>query len=171
VDLEAHKLELHQEIEQLSRKHEILILGVTTRDTVWSVAVEYFRVFRRGLLAARGARFLGLNFLKATMTRDLDAGTVQGLEALARNWPRPSRSTFGMSSFGWGDWTRLVDQRLVMRGSVRFNWDGNTNRVESLITQADMALPLLQLLIAGQLGGCFRWYSVVRASIQSATSS
>ncbi|KAG3023084.1 hypothetical protein PC128_g14433 [Phytophthora cactorum] len=55
---------------------------------------------------------LGLNFLKATMTRDLDAGTVQGLEALARNWPRPSRSTFGMSSFGWGDWTRSRKTRL-----------------------------------------------------------
>ncbi|ETO77468.1 hypothetical protein F442_07335 [Phytophthora nicotianae P10297] len=41
---------------------------------------------------------------------------------------------------------RLVNQRLVMRGSVHFNWDGTSNRVMGLITQADMVSPLLQLL-------------------------
>ncbi|ETK88634.1 hypothetical protein L915_07140 [Phytophthora nicotianae] len=192
VDLEARKHELQQEIGQLNRKHQVLMLGVPTKDTVWSVAVEYFRVFRCGLLITRGERIVGMDFLKAVMARDLDAGMVLGVDALARNWAvytqyfrdvqirldrldqvvenslvatTTTSITITRNSltkifphlmsddFDYDkerEWSRiagrLVNQRLVMRGSVHFNWDGTSNRVMGLITQADMVSPLLQLL-------------------------
>ncbi|KAF4032257.1 hypothetical protein GN244_ATG15838 [Phytophthora infestans] len=78
--------ELQQEIEKLSRIHGVLTHGVTSRDTVWCVAVEYFRVFRCGLPASREACLIAMEFLKATMAQDLDAGTVRGVKALTRSW-------------------------------------------------------------------------------------
>lgn len=41
---------------------------------------------------------------------------------------------------------KLLGQRVVMRGSVRFEWDSTINRVVRLIFQADMVSPMLQLL-------------------------
>ncbi|ETL95181.1 hypothetical protein L917_06979 [Phytophthora nicotianae] len=110
------------------------------------------------------------------MARDLDAGMVLGVDALARNWavytqyfrdvqirldrldqkltdqdkifPHLMSDDFDYDKER--EWSRiagrLVNQRLVMRGSVHFNWDGTSNRVMGLITQADMVSPLLQLL-------------------------
>jgi hypothetical protein len=41
---------------------------------------------------------------------------------------------------------KLLGQRLVIRGSVRFDWDSGSSRVTRLISQGDMLSPLLQLL-------------------------
>lgn len=53
---------------------------------MWSVAVEYFRVFRRGLFVPDGASNVELDFLRATMAPDMDVGTVRGFDKLVRNW-------------------------------------------------------------------------------------
>ncbi|OWZ15742.1 hypothetical protein PHMEG_00010559 [Phytophthora megakarya] len=82
TNLESDNNQLRDEIEKLERQRNTLSYGVATKETIWSVAAEYFRVFRRGLQMPNGE----LDFLRATMTADLDAGTVIGLEALARNW-------------------------------------------------------------------------------------
>ncbi|ETM01723.1 hypothetical protein L917_01719 [Phytophthora nicotianae] len=42
--------------------------------------------------------------------------------------------------------TRLLNQRLVMRGSVRFDWDEASNRVVRLDSKFDMLTPMLQLV-------------------------
>ncbi|OWZ20871.1 hypothetical protein PHMEG_0004670, partial [Phytophthora megakarya] len=41
---------------------------------------------------------------------------------------------------------KLLGQRLVMHGSVRFSWNSSVNRVDGLLSQSDMVTPLLQLL-------------------------
>ncbi|OWY97838.1 hypothetical protein PHMEG_00031533 [Phytophthora megakarya] len=51
-----------------------------------TVATEYFRVFRRGCVEPDGSRIAELDFLRLSMAHDLDAGSVFGYEALARNW-------------------------------------------------------------------------------------
>ncbi|KAF4034288.1 hypothetical protein GN244_ATG13756 [Phytophthora infestans] len=41
---------------------------------------------------------------------------------------------------------KLLRYRLIMRGSVRFEWDDRADRVSSMDTQSDMLTPLLRLL-------------------------
>ncbi|ETI32498.1 hypothetical protein F443_20716 [Phytophthora nicotianae P1569] len=41
---------------------------------------------------------------------------------------------------------RMLDKKLVMRGSVLFDWDSTTGKVSSLRSQADMMTPMLNLL-------------------------
>ncbi|OWZ17753.1 hypothetical protein PHMEG_0008253 [Phytophthora megakarya] len=50
---------------------------------------------------------------------------------------------------------KLLHQRLVLHGSVRFEWDRVNNCVASLITRADMMSPLLEVL------GCLEDVSLV----------
>ncbi|KAG7394525.1 hypothetical protein PHYBOEH_005050 [Phytophthora boehmeriae] len=42
--------------------------------------------------------------------------------------------------------TKLLGQRFVMRGSVRFDWDDIHKQVASMQTQADLLTPVLRLL-------------------------
>ncbi|KAK1942272.1 hypothetical protein P3T76_006594 [Phytophthora citrophthora] len=187
--LEIRNHEMEEEIRQLQRTRDILLAKrPVTGSTVWSVAVEYFQVFRHGLPAAGSARTVGLDFLKASMVPELDAGTVQGVEALAQNWTvftqffaavqiqlnrldqiaenslvattttsiiitKSSLSNIfpHLTSYGKpSEWSRiaekLLNQRLIMRGSVHFSWDSDNNRVMRLISQSDMVTPLLRML-------------------------
>ncbi|KAF4135582.1 hypothetical protein GN958_ATG15231 [Phytophthora infestans] len=82
-DLEACNLKLQREIEGQRRKRNTLVLFVSTRS-VWHVAVDYFRLFKRELLTANEPHVM--TFLRATMAQDLDAGSVHGLHALVTNW-------------------------------------------------------------------------------------
>lgn len=41
---------------------------------------------------------------------------------------------------------KLLDQRVVVRGSVRIDWDNATKRVTALVTCLEMMSPMLQLL-------------------------
>ncbi|POM61366.1 hypothetical protein PHPALM_29628 [Phytophthora palmivora] len=189
-DLQVNNHKLQEELQQLQRTRDMLsVSSIKAKETVWYVAVEYFRVFRRGLLSTEDTDLLELDFLKATMAPDLDAGTVRGLESLARNWKAftqffqdvqirlgrldevaenslvastttsititrhslscmfPHLISDGHEGAEWSHIaSRMLNQRLVMRGSVHLNWDSDSNRVISLITQADMLSPVLQLL-------------------------
>ncbi|KAL3665172.1 hypothetical protein V7S43_009801 [Phytophthora oleae] len=193
TDMEIYNHRLEKEIEQLQRTRDVVLAGdLATKRTVWCVAAEYFRVFQRGLPAVKSARTIGLDFLEATMDPELDAGTVQGLEALAWNWTVfthfftdvqiqlgrleqiaenalvattttiititssslsnifPHLTNYGVDLGKANDWSRiaakLLNQRLVMRGSVHFSWDSADSRVLRLITQTDMVTPLLRVL-------------------------
>ncbi|KAG6953777.1 hypothetical protein JG688_00012653 [Phytophthora aleatoria] len=80
------------------------------------------------------------------MAPDLDAGTVLGFEALARNWGVFSNGSPDQQERGRYIAAKLLGQRLVMCGSVSFTWDSSTHQVVGLISQADMVSPLLQLM-------------------------
>ncbi|KAK1929105.1 hypothetical protein P3T76_015398 [Phytophthora citrophthora] len=41
---------------------------------------------------------------------------------------------------------RLINRRLQMRGSTRFEWDNSTRKVTRIISQSDMMTPILGLL-------------------------
>lgn len=184
--LETRNQKMEEEIRQLQRTRDILkAKRPATTSTVWSVAVEYFQVFRHGLPSTGETRTIGLDFLEATMAPELDAGTVQGLDAFTQNWTvftqlfadvqlqlsrldqvadnslvatattsftiteSSLRSIFPRLSEEneWSDIAaKLLNQRLVMRGSVHFSWDSDNNRVMRLISQSDMVSPLLQVL-------------------------
>ncbi|KAG6951378.1 hypothetical protein JG688_00013761 [Phytophthora aleatoria] len=47
---------------------------------------------------------------------------------------------------GGAEGRRLLNQRFVMRGSVRFDWDSATDCVVSIQSQSDMLTPLLHVL-------------------------
>ncbi|ETP42852.1 hypothetical protein F442_10262 [Phytophthora nicotianae P10297] len=176
TDQEAYNSELQQEIVELRWKRETLMLDITRRDSVWAVAVKYFSVFRLGLDTAGGACTTTLDFLRATMAPDLDAGTVfrdiqirlGRLDQISENslvaycttsititrstlsslFPRLVDQCFNHNNTSkcYRIADRPVGQRLVLYGSVRFTWDTTNNCVTSLITKADMLSPLLRLL-------------------------
>ncbi|KAK1942269.1 hypothetical protein P3T76_006591 [Phytophthora citrophthora] len=85
-DLDETNRKLRSEIERLSNERNSLLCGISTKETMWSVAVEYFRVFQHGLFATEGLPVAELDFLRTMMAADLDANTVYGFGALARNW-------------------------------------------------------------------------------------
>ncbi|CAI5746278.1 unnamed protein product [Peronospora destructor] len=41
---------------------------------------------------------------------------------------------------------KLLGQRIVMRGSTRFDWDNSYGRVVSIISESDMLTPMLNIL-------------------------
>ncbi|KAG1691723.1 hypothetical protein DVH05_026733 [Phytophthora capsici] len=42
--------------------------------------------------------------------------------------------------------SRLINRRLVLRGSTRFEWDHSTRLVTRILSQTDMVTPMLELL-------------------------
>ncbi|OWZ08764.1 hypothetical protein PHMEG_00018639 [Phytophthora megakarya] len=77
---------LRDEIRYLKSQRNRLIIGISPHITLQTVVMEYFRVFRHGFVDPDGSRIVELDFLRASMSPDLDAGAVFGFEALARNW-------------------------------------------------------------------------------------
>ncbi|KAK1942266.1 hypothetical protein P3T76_006588 [Phytophthora citrophthora] len=52
----------------------------------------------------------------------------------------------GIENRVYGIAKKLIDQRLVLSGSVRFAWNNSTHRVERIDSEFDMMTPLLRLL-------------------------
>ncbi|KAG7394318.1 hypothetical protein PHYBOEH_005363 [Phytophthora boehmeriae] len=97
VDLEESIQQLREEIQGLQVQRQLVASGIPVNKTVWSVAAEYFRLFRHGVRApAPGMVALGTpcppaasaqrTFLLTTMASDVAYGTVCGIEALLENW-------------------------------------------------------------------------------------
>ncbi|OWZ17754.1 hypothetical protein PHMEG_0008254 [Phytophthora megakarya] len=154
--------------------------GITTKTTMWSTAVEYFRVFQRGLNSSDEMQLVDLNILKTAMAPDLDAGTVRGFKNLVKSWKVFSNAFQEVRvQLGRLDQTsetslmattttsititenslttmfpylsarvaaKILGHRLVLRGSMLFEWDSINNHVARLSFQADMMSPILELL-------------------------
>ncbi|OWZ05958.1 BZIP transcription factor [Phytophthora megakarya] len=107
-----------------------------------------------------------LDFLKATMAHDVTDGVVCGPEALLENWKLVSQyggdvnfqlkrleqvatdsllATTRTSVTVTAN-TKLLNKRLVLRGSVRFDWDQSMGRVTRHESTVDLLTPLLELL-------------------------
>lgn len=164
-----------------------------TKQTVWTVVSEYFRLFTyisRSVPEAR--RSLMLKFLQETMAPDVVNGSMCGSKVLVENWEAyllhfdfidiqlehlskvaadslvavtrtsitvskdtlrlvfPHLNSDGKGGANRGEWsplaTKLLDQKLVMCGSVRFDWNSDYGRVVRLHAQSDMLTPLICLL-------------------------
>ncbi|OWZ16296.1 hypothetical protein PHMEG_0009928 [Phytophthora megakarya] len=59
-------------------------------------------------------------------------------------FPHLCCTTRGSTSPNWGN--KLVGQRIVMRGSTYFEWDGGSSRVSRVMTHSDMMTPMLRIL-------------------------
>ncbi|KAG7394317.1 hypothetical protein PHYBOEH_005362 [Phytophthora boehmeriae] len=99
VDLADDIQKLREEIQQLQVQRHTISYGVPASKTVWSVAAEYFRLFRNGsqlpetAVGATSSRAVCAvdfqvqrNFLRATMSSDVVGETGCGVEALLETW-------------------------------------------------------------------------------------
>ncbi|GMF65825.1 unnamed protein product [Phytophthora lilii] len=103
LDLEIGIRQLRDELQQLKLQKEVIFAGVTTNTTVWSVAAEYFRLFRNGfqgpMLTQQSSvadpsmgslqprqSFVQRDFFVATMAEDVIGDTGFGVESLLKNW-------------------------------------------------------------------------------------
>ncbi|KAK1948581.1 hypothetical protein P3T76_000870 [Phytophthora citrophthora] len=107
LDLEIGIRQLRNEIQQLKMQKEIISAGVSTNTTVWSVAAEYFRLFRNGfkgpmvmlqpstsepsLVSLRSREsFVQKDFFIATMAEDVMGDTGFGVQRLLDGWKQLS---------------------------------------------------------------------------------
>ncbi|KAG6958519.1 hypothetical protein JG688_00010495 [Phytophthora aleatoria] len=178
---------LQEEVKSFELQHHSMTMGIPTQGTVWSVAVEYFRLFRHGFRSPPDPlNAFALRFLRLSMAPDVTTGFEYGPEALLENWKRFSlcfddvrvqlgrletgdavdslvastitsitissdtlRQAFPhLNSDGQAGvrGAKLLDRRLVVQGSVSFDWDSKTDRVTRVMTQLDMLTPMLRLL-------------------------
>ncbi|KAL4163095.1 hypothetical protein KRP22_015207 [Phytophthora ramorum] len=139
VNLETRVQLLKQEIQQLQRGHDQIVVGAPTKRTLWVVAVEYFHIFRHGLHTAEGVHDLDMDFLRSSLASNMTTDIRVELKQLgllyAPNYTRCSELV-----------AKLQGQCLVIQGSVRFDWDKAINRVTGLYVQMDMVSPLLRIL-------------------------
>ncbi|KAL4165811.1 hypothetical protein KRP22_014521 [Phytophthora ramorum] len=86
VNLETRVQLLKQEIQQLQRGHDHIVVGAPTKRTLWVVAVEYFHIFRHGLHTAEGVHDLDMDFLRSSLASNMTTGTSTGLAVHLRCW-------------------------------------------------------------------------------------
>ncbi|KAG2782336.1 hypothetical protein PC129_g4628 [Phytophthora cactorum] len=194
IGLEHDVRRLQEELKSFELQHHSMTMGIPTQDTVWSVAVEYFRLFRHGFRSPPDPlNAFALKFLRLSMAPDVTTGFEYGPEALLENWKRfslcfddvrvqlrrletgdavdslvvstitsitissdtlrqafPHLNSDGQAGVRGGEWSplvaKLLDRRLVVQGSVSFDWDSKTDRVTRVMTQLDMLTPMLRLL-------------------------
>ncbi|OWZ00109.1 hypothetical protein PHMEG_00028777 [Phytophthora megakarya] len=103
LDLEIGLRQLRDVIQQLKLRKEVISACVSTNTTVWSVAAEYFRLFRNGYkgpivtlqsssmnspmvsLQPRES-FVQRDFFIATMSEDVAGDTGFGVQSLLEGW-------------------------------------------------------------------------------------
>ncbi|KAJ8554885.1 hypothetical protein ON010_g9598 [Phytophthora cinnamomi] len=130
-DLVRGNQQLRDEIKRLEHQRNNISCGISTKETIWSVAVEYFRVFRRGLHIPKqlspGDRIVELDFMRATMAQDLDAGTVRGFELLAKNW-KVFTQYFKDVEVKLGRLDQIADRALVASTTTSFTFTTHSLR-------------------------------------------
>ncbi|RLN62347.1 hypothetical protein BBP00_00004826 [Phytophthora kernoviae] len=188
VDLEGDIRELKCQVQKLEMQQASIPASTPTKYNVWTFTTGYFRRFSYALLETTDH----LDFLRATMAKDVRDGDVCGVEALIENWRLfslsfanihvelerldkatedhliaktttrltisentlqrlfPHLNSDGKGGVEGGEWsvlaTKLLDQRLVICGSVRFDWDATMERVVNMHSQSDMLSPLVRVL-------------------------
>ncbi|ETL48718.1 hypothetical protein L916_01705, partial [Phytophthora nicotianae] len=100
-ELEENVIKLQEEIQQLTRERHTLCYGIQTKNNVWNVVIEYFRLLRYGFLMPRctaesneASPTSDLHdqeyFLRAVMAPDVAFGELCGVDALIDQWQRYS---------------------------------------------------------------------------------
>ncbi|GMF65824.1 unnamed protein product [Phytophthora lilii] len=178
TDLESNLQTLRKEVQELELQRHLIYHGVPTKSNNWSVAAEFFRLFRSSVKptttsATTDASDFNVqrSFLASTMSPDVTDGAVCGVDALLEAWAAQSngpgnllvaaikgtlvinentlRFAFPHLVEEYGRWSNLADrmlgQRLVLRGSVHFEWDRESCRVSSVVCRADVLTPLMKL--------------------------
>ncbi|OWZ17419.1 hypothetical protein PHMEG_0008643 [Phytophthora megakarya] len=87
--LTLHNLEdsvnrLHEEVKVLKYRHFCASRGICDVRNIWTIAVEYFRIFGRGY--TKDLNGLALRFLQESITSDVIDGYLRGSSALFHSW-------------------------------------------------------------------------------------
>ncbi|KAL4145422.1 hypothetical protein PRNP1_013093 [Phytophthora ramorum] len=167
VNLETRVQLLKQEIQQLQRGYDQIVVGAPTKRTLWVVAVEYFHIFRHGLQTAEGAHDLNMDFLRSSLASNMITDVRVELKHLGLRTETSLLATTTTTITITADSLRVLfphlvyapnytrrselvaklqGQCLVIQGSVRIDWDKAINRVTGLYVQMDMVSPLLRIL-------------------------
>ncbi|OWZ01137.1 hypothetical protein PHMEG_00027540 [Phytophthora megakarya] len=184
--LEEENRQMQVEINTLQQRQRSLTSAIPTTESVWSVATEYFRLFRFGIQASSATSHSDtptqVEFVRKTMTPDVVFNASYGPEAILKSWKCLSlcfddveaeleelkKSGESMIATTTTKVTitertlrnvfphlvnercelamKLLNQRLEVRGSVRFAWDPVYCRVSGVLSQSDLLTPLLRLL-------------------------
>ncbi|OWY98150.1 hypothetical protein PHMEG_00031154 [Phytophthora megakarya] len=97
TDIQAAVTQLGNEIMKLQIDQQMILFGASTKESVWGIAAEYFRVFRHGFISHTALpcsregmispqSHVQLKFLQATMSNDVTRGVLRGVHALLENW-------------------------------------------------------------------------------------
>ncbi|KAF4032173.1 hypothetical protein GN244_ATG15942 [Phytophthora infestans] len=164
---------LQNEVERLQMQR-LKMREMAPRENFWFVALEYFRVFQHGFPDLDISQAHISNFMSVSMSPDLNTGTCSGIEALKQNWKlfthvfpdgrlqleslekltdecliattNTCKGRCDKEERKLGIIAKLKDQPIVMRGSVRFDWDKTSKRIIGLFSQTDMLTSMLDLL-------------------------
>ncbi|KAI9982147.1 hypothetical protein PInf_008038 [Phytophthora infestans] len=176
IEKETHHLQ--NEINKLEKRRRSVSSAVPAKENVWSVATEYFRLFRYGLKTTGATESSAQqDLLRKYMASDTVFSAGRGPDAMMMSWKRMSMwfedvelELEGLSKTGkdsivaetttrvtvtertlqgvfpylsrsekgraLGD--KLLNQRLVMRGSMRFQWDPVCCRIVRVMSQSDL---------------------------------
>ncbi|KAJ8546818.1 hypothetical protein ON010_g11416 [Phytophthora cinnamomi] len=193
-ELEGSIQTLRQDIQQLRMEKQTTLVFLSTITTVWSVAAEYFRLFRFGLqeissMSDRGSEVqIQRSFVHAAIDPDMLYSSMRGVDALLENWQymslcykgiymQPtcmeqgadgaviatvaSRFTITESTLRMAFphllkrddngnvlsiATKLLGQRIVMKGTAEFKWDHDRGCLTSIKLDPDFITPLLGIL-------------------------
>ncbi|KAL3657588.1 hypothetical protein V7S43_017555 [Phytophthora oleae] len=88
---EGNKL-LREEIKSLEERRRLMCAGVPVKHNIWSVAVEYFRLFRNGRYtnAHECQSDVQWDFLRVAMAPDVVFNSQQGVGVILRSWEQLS---------------------------------------------------------------------------------
>ncbi|GMF27633.1 unnamed protein product [Phytophthora lilii] len=91
--LEEETAQLRDEIEQLEQRRRSVLAAIPAKESAWSVAVEYFRLFRFGVASCQSSSSssetessVQLDFLRASMAQDVLFNTDSGVDAMMKTW-------------------------------------------------------------------------------------
>ncbi|KAL3657584.1 hypothetical protein V7S43_017551 [Phytophthora oleae] len=87
-NLDEENRQLQKEIEKLEQKRRSALGMVPSKESGWSVTVEYFRLFQYGV---RGSFADQMDFLRASMAPTVVFDSERGVEAMMKSWQRVSR--------------------------------------------------------------------------------
>ncbi|KAG3143633.1 hypothetical protein PC128_g24546 [Phytophthora cactorum] len=121
--LERETQQLRQEIEKLEQRRRPVLTAVPPNKYLWSVVVEtWYRV-----------DYEELEVLYTVVSR----------RGGGASWSQEEREG-GNARSPLAD--KLLGQRIVARGSTRFDWGTGDDRVTSIISESDMLTPMLLIL-------------------------
>ncbi|KAK1928645.1 bZIP transcription factor 1 [Phytophthora citrophthora] len=93
-ELQKSSVTLRQEVQELSQKRYSLCYGADTKNNAWSTVVEYFRLFRHGILISMSPLVPQVQdqeyFLRTVMASDVALGEWSGVDTLIGQWRRYS---------------------------------------------------------------------------------
>ncbi|KAG2889424.1 hypothetical protein PC110_g22497 [Phytophthora cactorum] len=85
-ELDNSNRQLGEEITELRRQRDRLTFQVSRCLTVWTIATEYFLIFRRGIFTPDDIHPTDFDFLHAAMAPGVLKDATCGVDGLVKNW-------------------------------------------------------------------------------------